>query len=168
MITYRLARLAACMVFVVPLSSASCAARGAEPMILLSFHEGFDLGQVVPQDAVPSLVRGDATTLLQVRTGHAARWPGITLKAPPELWDLSAFNHIALHIANAGSDPVAVHCRVDCPGGDGAKNSSTERVEIAPRERLKLTVPLRRKLPAALAEKLFGMRGYPGGYGKDD
>ena len=29
-------------------------------------------------------------------------------------------------------------------------------------------MPLRRQLPAALSEKLFGMRGYPGGYAKED
>ncbi len=39
---------------------------------------------------------------------------------------------------------------------------------MKPGETRTLTVPLRRKLPAALADKLFGMRGFPGGYAKED
>ena len=73
-----------------------------------------------------------------------------------------------MDVKNSGTQPVAVHLRVDCPGGDGAKNSITGQVALKPGETRTLTVPLRRKLPAALAEKLFGMRGYPGGYAKED
>lgn len=143
-------------------------ANADESSVLFSFTDGFDLGQIVSQDATPDIVQVGDGTMLEVRTGHAARWPGITLRAPQGDWDLSAYNQITLPIRNAAAERVAIHCRVDCPGGDGAKNSVTHRVELAPGQQLLLSVPLRRKLPAALADKLFGMRGYPGGYGKDD
>jgi hypothetical protein len=41
-------------------------------------------------------------------------------------------------------------------------------VTVPAGETVQLTTPLRRKLPAQLVDKLFGMRGFPGGYAKDD
>ena len=73
-----------------------------------------------------------------------------------------------MDVKNLGTQPVAVHLRVDGPGGNGAKNSITSQVALKPGETRTLTVPLRCKLPVALAEKLFGMRGYPGGDAKED
>ncbi len=106
--------------------------------------------------------------MLRVSTGHEQPWPGITIKAPEGGWDLSAFAEIAVAVKNVGTRPVTVHLRVDCPGGDGVKNSVTGDVALQPGQTQPLIVPLRRKLPAPLADKLFGMRGYPGGYAKED
>ncbi|MCY2991765.1 MAG: beta-galactosidase [Planctomycetota bacterium] len=140
----------------------------AEAKMLVAFRAEFDTKSAVAQDARPTIVTTDAAAVLQVVTGHKSQWPGVTLPAPHGNWDLSSYSQIAVEVKNSGTQPVAVHLRVDSPGGDGAKNSITGQVALKPGETRTLTVPLRRKLPAALAEKLFGMRGYPGGYAKED
>jgi hypothetical protein len=144
------------------------AAVPADTKTLVSFGAGFDIQSVVLQDAKPTVVPSEKATVLQVSTGHEQSWPGITIKAPEGGWDLSAFAEIAVAVKNVGTRPVTVHLRVDCPGGDGAKNSVTGNVVLQPGQTQPLIVPLRRRLPAPLAEKLFGMRGYPGGYAKED
>ena len=146
----------------------SAAATSAEMKTLVSFAEGFDIATVTAQDAKPIVVPSDKAPVLQVSTGHAQPWPGITIKAPEGGWDLAAFAEIAVAVKNVAAQPVTVHLRVDCPGGDGTKNSVTGNVVLQPGQTRQLTVPLRRKLPAQLTEKLFGMRGFPGGYAKDD
>ncbi len=68
---------------------------------------------------------------------------------------------------NLGTSPVEVRCRVDNPEVDGKRQSTDESVRVGPGEQKTLVVPLRRRLPASLAKKLFGMRGYPGGFEED-
>ena len=140
----------------------------AEAKTLVAFRPDFDASSVAAHDARPTIVAAADATVLQVATGHAAPWPGVTLTAPGGNWDLSTYTEVAVEVKNSGPQSVSVHLRVDCPGGDGAKNSITGHVALPPGETRTLRVPLRRRLPAALAEKLFGMRGYPGGYAKDD
>jgi hypothetical protein len=91
----------------------------------------------------------------------------VTLAAPEAGWDLSGYAEVALRIRNLDEQPVTVYCRVDDPDGDGQRNCTTAHVAVMPRETKALTVPLRPRLPAALADKLFGMRGYPGGADKE-
>ena len=93
----------------------------------------------------------DKATVLQVSTGHAQPWPGITIKAPEgRLGSCRRSREIAVAVKNVAAQPVTVHLRVDCPGGDGAKNSVTGNVTLQPGQTRQLTVPLRRKLPAQL------------------
>ena len=168
MLAPRTQLLIVCFLLTSAVPTALHAAQPSETTTLVSFRGGFDIKAAVPQDAKPSLVHvGDAVSL-QVATGHKAEWPGVTIKAPDEHWDLSAYANISLNIKNVGTQPVTVYCRVDCPGGDGSKNSVTGNVALKPGELKRCVVPLRRQLPAALADKLFGMRGYPGGYTKED
>ncbi len=120
-----------------------------------------------PQDAEVKTAWADGQQVLRVTTGHADNWPGITLPAPDHSWNLSAFRKIVFQVRNIGTDQITVNCRVDSPGGDGQKNSITGHVELRPGEAKEMSVNLQRLLPSALADKLFGMRGYPGGYAKE-
>jgi hypothetical protein len=122
---------------------------------------------VKKQDAKLTVAEMDDQPAWQVNTGHEADWPGITLTALDGPWDLSTFEKVALVVRNADTKTMTVNCRVDSPGGDGEKNSVTDRVELAPGETKELSVRIKRLLPKRLAEKLYGMRGYPGGYDKD-
>jgi hypothetical protein len=144
-----------------------CVSVAAEAKTLVAFRADFDVNSVVAQDARPTIVTKDAASVLQVVTGHEAPWPGITLRASGGKWDLSAYSGVTVDVQNSGAQPVIVHLRVDSPGGDGTKNSVTGHVALKPGETRALTVPLKGKLPAALAEKLFAMRGFPGGYAKE-
>ena len=60
--------------------------------------------------------------------------------------------------------PMPAICRLDTPGGNGDKCFIQGSEELGPGETKTVRVRLTRKLPAALAGKLFGMRGYPGGF----
>jgi len=132
----------------------------AEDQVLFRFGPEFDLSAVETRDATVSH-SGDA---LRVTTGREYTWPGITLKAPEGRWDLSAFEYLAMDVKNVGSQKIGVSCRVDNPGADGSRNCITRRIELAPGEEGTLRVPLGAKLPDELRSKLFGMRGYPGGW----
>ncbi len=134
---------------------------------LVSFGEDYQSQLTTTSDATAQVAVDKGAAVLQVATGHKADWPGITIKAPNHSWDLSAFPELVLNVTNLGSEPIAIFCRVDSPGGDGVKNCVTENIRLQPSESKELVVTLRRQLPAALAEKLFGMRGYPGGYEKE-
>jgi hypothetical protein len=139
----------------------------AAEQTLIGFTPDFDTSQINASDAKVSVVATAEGPRLQVATGHKGEWPGITLRGPEKGWDLSAYSAIVAEVKNCGSESLKVHLRVDCPGGDGAKNSVTENVTVSPGETKTLRVRLKRRLPAALSEKLFAMRGFPGGFVKE-
>jgi len=140
-------------------TSLSCGTASAD-QILFRFGKDFDIADVQTEDVELSQ-RG---MLLGLATGHQIDWPGITLKAPGGHFDLSTFEHVAIEVRNVGTATVEVSCRVDNPGADGMKNCVTARIGLQPGEQKTLEVPLTRKMPEALRSKLFGMRGYPGGW----
>ena len=101
---------------------------------------------------------------LVLTTGHKNPWPGITLKVPGRPWDLSAFEHVAVDVKNLDAQPVEVACRVDNAGADGKIKCVTGQIRLGPNGQGTLQVPLTRRMPEKLRGKLFGMRGYPGGW----
>jgi hypothetical protein len=56
---------------------------------LFQFDKQFDLASVEAKDAKP----GISDNALSIATGQNERWPGVTLKAPGESWDLSDYGH---------------------------------------------------------------------------
>jgi hypothetical protein len=149
------------MLLQVAISFAAATAARAEPLI--SFGKNFDVSTLKLSDAEVSLAKTGEGWALRVSTGHEADWPGITITAPDGGWDLSSFGRIAMSVTNTGSSSVTVNCRVDSPGRE---NRTTVNVTLKPGKSDSLQVPLKPLLPAALQEKLFGMRGNPGGVGK--
>ncbi|MDA1193059.1 MAG: hypothetical protein O3A46_15395, partial [Candidatus Poribacteria bacterium] len=128
-------------------------------MTLFDFSGDFDPSAINATDAILTAT-GDA---LRIETGNSYTWPGFTLPAPDGKWDLSKYAAITLELRNVGDNAVSVHCRIDNPGGDGAKNSLTRSVELQPGEEKTFRIDLTRPLPERLRGKLFGMRGLPGG-----
>jgi hypothetical protein len=137
----------------------------AEPKVLFDFGAGFDIASVQTSDAAVKL----AGNALQVQTGHAAPWPGITLKAPQGKWDLSGLMQVSMSVKNTGDKPVTVNCRVDNPGADGTKNCITDSITVEPGKSKTLAVKLS-STPWVLSAKLelVGMRGFPERQGKLD
>jgi Beta-galactosidase len=127
---------------------------------LFQFGKQFDLASVEANDATPG-ISGNA---LSIATGQKERWPGVTLKAPGEFWDLSPYGFVALDVKNTGINTVQVSCRVDSPGGGGATNSITGSITLAPGKQQTLQIPLRKKMSSDMRKIFFGMRGYPGGF----
>jgi len=141
-------------------------AGAAADQALLRFDEGFDLKKVEASDAKISLSSEDGGAL-RVDAGHDANWPGVTIGASEGRWDLSGYGYIALDVRNVGLHHVGVFWRIDNPGADGIKNCITKKVALAPGEKKTVRVFLKGRLLANIADKLFGMRGYPGGLLKE-
>ncbi len=124
-----------------------------------------DIGAVEKRDVEVSIKNGS----LEIRSGHAVEWPGITLKAPAGEWNLSGYQSVACAITNTGANQVSVCCRIDNPGGDGQKNCVTERVTLEPGKSEVLSVSI--APPAHRVDKdieFVGMRGYPTRKGRMD
>ena len=130
---------------------------------LFDFAPGFNLASVEARDAKVALVAGPSGAGLGVATGQKAPWPGITLKLPAAQRDLSAFDHLAMDLTNVGTGAVEVRCRVDGTPPGEKRLSTEESLRLEPGQTRTFTVALKRRLPPALASKLFGMRGFPGG-----
>ena len=130
---------------------------------LFDFDQSFDLRGVETRDVKISLAEAGAGKALRIASGHRIDWPGITLKAPAKLWDLSARVRVALDVRNCGDSEVMVCCRVDNPGGDGRTNCVTGRVELAKGQSDTLRVEFVRKPTGASSIEFIGMRGSPFG-----
>ncbi|MBD3181408.1 beta-agarase [Candidatus Poribacteria bacterium] len=127
---------------------------------LFDFSQDFDVNTVQTQDAEVKLSDG----ALHVATGHSATWPGITLKLPKDKWDLSNRTFLTMEVKNKGKKGLALFWRIDNPGADGSKNCITHKETFRPGEKKEIKVFLKRELPEHMKPKLFGMRGFPGGF----
>ncbi len=134
--------------------------------VLFDFDHDFDVAAVEVLDTNVRLnSRGD-DGWLRLTTSHRLDWPGVMLKAPRGRWDLSGFEHVAFDVKNVGKNRVEVFGRLDSPDVGGKRVWVQQSVGLKPGEKKTLEVAIKRRLPAKLAPKLFGMRGYPGGMGK--
>ena len=104
----------------------------------------------------------------RVTTGYTEPWPGVTLLAPRDHWDLSGFAWVNLKVRNTGTQPIVVHMRVDNPGADGVKNCRTGSTGLEPGATGVVRVELKRASQDTLDGKLFGLRGYPVKAGGND
>jgi hypothetical protein len=121
-----------------------------------------DLAKAKHRDVKPSLVGGDEPRL-RLAAGHKDPWPGINFLSPQGKWDLSGYGFVTVAVHNAGATAVEAGLRLDTPGADRNQCFIDGRVDLGPGETKTLKLRLPPKLPAALMQKLFGMRGYPGG-----
>jgi len=139
----------------------------AEQAPLFDFGAGILSDAMQTSDARAALTAGPNGKTLMIVTGREHQWPGVTLKAPGGHWNLSPFERVLIDVKNAGLERLRVHCRIDGPGSQAEHYSSTDAVALEPGETGTISVELRRRVPADLAKKLVGMRGYPGGYRAD-
>ena len=144
------------------------AAVSAETKTLVSFGTGFDIQSVVPQDAKPTVVPSEKAAVLRgiyrARTtmaGHHDQGPGRRL-GPLGLRGnrrrCEERRHAACHRPPARRLPGWRRRKEQCHRRRRAAAGADTTVDRASAA----------ELPAPLAEKLFGMRGYPGGYAKED
>ena len=131
--------------------------------VLFDFGPAFDLKGVRSTDVRLAPVRDGARRALRIDSFHNDPWPGVTLKAPKDHWDLSAFSSILVDVRNVGNNPVNVHCRVDNPGADGTNDCVTRSIALEPGQAGTLRVEMVRKSPPGIS--LFGMNGFPAGIG---
>jgi hypothetical protein len=104
---------------------------------------------------------------LRVSLGGQTRWPGMVIAAPHGAWDLSAYEYVAVEVRSAASATLWAGCRLDSAGRDRRKPPVQTFLSLEPGEQGTIWVRLPRMLPAALAGKLFGMRGLPFGWSEN-
>jgi hypothetical protein len=134
---------------------------------LFDFESGFDPAAVEARDTKVSVAESGGSRVLRLDTGHAQQWPGVTLVPPGGRWDLSAFRAVALDATNLGQEAFEIGCRLDSPAPDGKQYTWQQQFTLPPGKTTTIEIALRRRMPAQLAGKLFGMRGYPGGLVED-
>jgi len=89
-------------------------------------------------------------------------WPGITLRGN---WAFGIDEVLVLELENKGTTVARVSCRLDSTGAnpDTGQRTFTTSTELAVGETKRWEVAPPHRLPPQLQERLFGMRGYPGG-----
>lgn len=117
-------------------------------------------------------VAKDADGALLIKNGDKDPWPGIHFEGK---WDLSAYDAIQFKLRSASKAPISLHVRFDFEKSDPIKLTGiiTENVELQPGESKTFSVSMRAPLNPDVRERLFAMRGKPGGiktdsYSKDD
>lgn len=134
------------------------AASGDEPLVAID--KDFDVARLQPRDA-KATVAGDK---LRVATGHDDPWPAIHFNPSKETWDLSAFAYVAIDVKNVGRNRAEVGLRVDSPKVGGKDQHVDGLATLEPGAKQTVFVTLRKKMTDEFKKKLYGMRGYPGGY----
>jgi len=137
----------------------------AQEKILVDFDKHAPPVPVEARGVQATLARKGDNTVLRLAANAREAWPGVTFKAPGGRWDFSAHAWFAVDVTNLGTETLTVQARVDNEGADGSKKCNTGSLTLGPGEKGVLQVHFVRKPPAS-APKLFGMRGYPFGDGK--
>jgi hypothetical protein len=141
-------------------------AQAAPDLVLADFHASH-----VPTLGVTGAKIDKLQSGLQVATGHQESWPGISLRAPGQKWNLAEFAQVIAEVKNTGTNALTLFGRVDNAGADGEKNCLTGSVKLNPGQEGSIKIALKRTQDDNLEGKLFGLRGYPvsaGGAGTID
>ena len=110
---------------------------------------------VIAQGVTTELKNGEL--LVTTEIGNNA--PGIVLKGN---WNLSESSEMLLELTNHNDQPLTLRCRLVSPHpSDSILNFSTNSVTVAPGETRHWRFNLPMKMPDALKDKFFGMRGNP-------
>ena len=100
--------------------------------------------------------------LLIFTNQERADYPGITLRGK---WSLGLSEVLVLELENKGSTAAQVTCRLDStdanPDAGRRTFSTSTTLEVGEKKRWEITPPF--PLPPPLRDKVFGMRGFPGG-----
>ena len=140
------------------LTTGLASAAEQKQLTLYDFEKGFEASDISTKDAEAELDDG----ALKVRFGSENRWPSVIFPVPEDRQDLSEYRRISMDVRNLTDRRVVLSCRVDSPGGDGNKNSITEKMPLKAGQETQLQVHLPRPpvIPASDV-KLIGMRGVP-------
>ena len=94
----------------------------ATQSVLFDFENDFDLESVESRGIELSLSGPDSNQRLQLASGHATDWPGITLKPKEQFWDGSQYQHLSFDVTNLNEDSFELGLRIDNVDGDSGKN----------------------------------------------
>ncbi len=158
------ARMRVVWICVAAMVAAGAAGAAEGEKVLLDFDEPLDVASLTRDDVKVTQVAAGKGKALRLTTGHARKWPGLTVRAPGGKWDLSGRGYVAVDVANLGATPVRVFCRVDNPRATGTKKCATGSTTLGVGAKGTITVALHPS-PVQLVPptKIIGMRGVPAG-----
>jgi len=134
-----------------------CCACTADNKTVVFFDAKKGVVDVTEQGVTTELKNGE----LFVTTVPGNNTPGIVLKGH---WSLPESSEMQLVVTNHDDRPLTLRCRVVSPHpSDSILNFSSNNVTLAPGETRDYRFNLPMKMPEALKEKFFGMRGNPFG-----
>jgi hypothetical protein len=113
---------------------------------------------LAPQDSKLTFDNG-----IKVDTNAKGQWPGFHTNGLQ--WNFSECNALTFDITNHGKETIHLNCRLDSPevNHQTMTGTYTKGFDVEAGQRVQRQVPLPSHLPPQLQDKLFGMRGYPGG-----
>lgn len=85
-------------------------------------------------------------------------WPNVFFQAPPEGWDWSAYEGVAVSLYNPSDQSVPVALRVDNAGADGSNHCNNAGGGAPPKSGFVLSLRFNTGAP----QTFWGMRGVPG------
>lgn len=131
----------------------------AEEIVLIDATPRF-LEKLVPQTAELGL---DAQKGIRVETEKSGPWPGFRIEK--QSWNLERCDQVVFHVTNLGKESITLNCRLDSPEVDfkTMTGTYTESFSVPAGKTIEGRIKLPSRIPEQLQEKLFGMRGYPGG-----
>ena len=117
------------------------------------------LKKLIPQTAKLRLSNGK----ILVETEASGAWPGFRIEK--QNWNLGHCDHIIVVVTNLGKEPLNMHCRLDSPEIDWKTMTGTYTgsFSVPAGETVEGRINLPSSIPQQLQEKIFGMRGGPGG-----
>ena len=134
---------------------ACCFACSADSQMIALFDAKNGADGVTGQGAAIEMKNGE----LFVTTGTDNNAPGIVLKGH---WSLPESTEMLLVVTNHENRSLTLRCRIVSPHpSDSIRNFSSNNVTLAPGETRQWRFILPMKMPEALKDKFFGMRGNP-------
>ena len=105
----------------------------------------------------------DEDGALALKNDTTDPWPGVHFEG--KTWDFSRYDALVLYVRSTSPEDITLYCRLDCAQSnpttlDGVVTLSTT---LKPGERQAWRVEFPAALNPAIREKLFAMRGKPGG-----
>ncbi len=125
-------------------SSADC----EEPdRFVLFFSDDYSIDDVIlrPATTASLTTNPDGGVAVRVDTENTDYFPGIQLRAPTGLWDLSLWSQLVVVIRNIGSTEVVMGVRVDNLTGTGSQDSNTRILAVLPGESAPIKLRFDRK-----------------------
>ncbi len=139
--------------------SAETAQSAVKPFVI--FDAKTPTSAATAQDV--SLRRLDSGAL-EATNGKTDSWPGFHFFGD---WNLAGYSTLEAKITNPSDAPLELHCRLDCQETQFPDGSVTFSATVEPGETKIWTMKLPGFLNLETREKLFAMRGKPGGIKTD-
>ena len=147
------------LTFLIAFAALSWGPMGVAENVVLLDASKTGINALEPQTAKLSV----ADDAILVETEADGQWPGFNMGTRD--WNLAHCNFLMIEVTNLSEQSLSLHCRLDSPNFDTQtmQGTYTQSFEVTPGKTEQHTIPLPLTLPQPIREKIFAMRGGPGG-----